>query len=158
MTRFSKKIEDMLSAISFAEEGEFEKAREILREDRKVLLALNEGAIDNKTLRYALNTCKRNNAHLDILLVSHSAATDSMLQQFFVELQGEGIRYRFVQKSGCLKEEIIRHTTANKEILFVVIESSDNLNIDCSGKNKQLSDAWQNLNRPLVVVMDRIPG
>lgn len=147
-----------MSAVSFAEEGEFEKAKEVLREDRRVLLALNKGVVDGKTLKYAANTCKRVDASLDILLVSQSGAMDSMLRQFLLDLQREGIRHRLVQKNGCLKEEIIKHTTANREILFVVIESSDNLDIDCTGKNKKLSESWQNLNRPLVVVMDGING
>lgn len=158
MSRFSKKIEELMSAISFAEEGEFEKAREILREDRRVLLALNERAIDSSTLKYATNTCKRVGANLDILMVSQSAQMDSTFEQFLFELTKEGIQYRLIQRSGCLKEEIINYTNGNKGVLFVVIESSDNLNIDRSGKNKKLSDAWQNLNRPLVVVMDRLPG
>ena len=41
-----KKMEDVLAAATFAEEGEAETARSLLREGRRVLLALKEGRID----------------------------------------------------------------------------------------------------------------
>lgn len=157
MNKFEKamrKIEKTMSAISFAEEGEFETARELIKEDRQVLLGIRHGEIEDRTLKYALNTCKRIGAGLDILFVSSPGATDPALERFISELQKESIKYRLVRKSGCLKQEIIEHTNARKEILFVVIESSDNLDTDCKGSHKRLSESWQNLKCPLVVVME----
>lgn len=156
MNRFSKKIEEMLSAISFAEEGEFQTAREILREDKRVLLALNETAIDNRTLVYALNAVKRVGAALDILLISQSSDMDPLIKKFIADLSNEGIEHRLIQKTGCLKEEVIDFSKKNNNILFVVVESSDSLNTDCKGKNRKYAETWRRLNRPLVVVMDGI--
>lgn len=151
----NKKIEDLLSAISFAEAGEFETAREILKENRRVLLALRSRHIDQKTLKYTINTCKRIGANLDILYVSLPAADDSILKQFLKELEGEGIQYVLVKKeSSCLRQEIIDYTNERKEIVFVVIESSDSLDDDHKIKGKGLSELWRNLNCPLVVVME----
>lgn len=147
------KIEDALSAVSFAEEGEFRTATEILKEQRRVLLAVRDGRLERRTLKYALNTCKRVNAELDILHVSRGAALPG-LEEFFSELNKEGITYRVIAKSGCLKQAIIEHTDSNREILFVVIESSDNLDVDCAGKEKRLSESWRNLKCPLVVVSE----
>ncbi len=158
MNRFSKKIEEMLSAISFAEEGEFQTAREILREDKRVLLALKETAIDNRTLVYALNAVKRVGAALDILLISQSSDMDQMIKKFIADLNNEGVEHRLIQKSGCLKDEIIDFTKRNNNILFVVVESSDSLDTDCKQKNRKFAETWRRLNRPLVVVMDGING
>lgn len=150
------KIERIMSAISFAEEGEFQTAREILREDKRVLLALNEAAIDSRTLVYALNAVKRVGAALDILLISQSSDIDPLIKKFIVDLSKEGIEHCLIQKSGCLKDEIIDFTKRNNNILFVVVESSDNLDIDCKQKSRKFAETWRRLNRPLVVVMDGI--
>jgi hypothetical protein len=70
MSDLRKKIEDMLSAITFAEAGEFETAREFMAVKKKVLLAIRLGLAGSKTLKYAVNTCKRINADLDIFVVA----------------------------------------------------------------------------------------
>lgn len=147
------KIEDALSAVSFAEEGEFETAKQILKEQRRVLLALRGSQIEAATLKYALNTCKRVNAELDILHVSASPLSPA-LGQFLTLLNKEGITHRMIAGSGCLKQAIIEYTKANTDILFVVIESSETLDVDCAGSEKRLSDTWKNLTCPLVVVSD----
>jgi arginyl-tRNA synthetase len=156
MRNLKQRIEDLMSAVSFAEEGEFETARELLREERRVLLAVKKGAMDRKTLRYAMNTCKRLNASLDLLYVSSSEGRDTDLAQFISELQAEGLDYRLVKKGGCLKQAIIDYTTSKKEILFAVTESTENLDADCRGSSRKLSDAWRNLECPLVVVAESV--
>ncbi len=74
LKKMMKNVEDALAAATFAEAGEAVTARSILKEGRKVLLALKEGRIDAMTLKYALNTAKRIDAHLDILYVTSPAA------------------------------------------------------------------------------------
>jgi hypothetical protein len=59
LKKMMKKMEDVLAATSFAEEGESDAARSILNEGRRVLLALKEGRIDVKTLKYAVNTSNK---------------------------------------------------------------------------------------------------
>jgi hypothetical protein len=146
------RIEDTLAAVSFAEEGEFETAKEILNQERRVLLALRDSRIDGKTLRYAMNTCKRVKAGLDILYVSSSELMDSILDRFQADLKDNDVPCRLIHKNGCLKQAIIDYTNAQKEVLFAVIESSDNLDVECSGKDRRLSESWKNLRCPLVVV------
>lgn len=154
MADLKKKVEDLMSAISFAEEGEFETAREMLKEERRVLLAIKEDHLDRKTFRYAINTCKRVGADLDILYVSSAGKSSPVLEQCLEDLKNEGIHFRVVQKNGCLKQQIIDYTNTKKEILFAVTESFENLDLDCKGKGKKLSEAWQRLRCPLVVVAD----
>lgn len=159
MSKFKKtlkKIEDAMLAATFAEEGEFETAREMLREERRVLLAVREGQLDNNTFRYAVNTCKRIRAHLDILYVSASTSLHPLFEQSLTELNKEGIDFRLIKKNGCLKQQIIDYTNSEKEIIFAVTNSSDNLNVECKGKGRRLSEAWRQLKCPLVVVGDNI--
>ena len=156
--KMMKSMESALAAASLAEEGETESARSILKEDRRVLLALKQGQIDAKTLKYALNTAKRIGAHLDILSVSatgRGAGTlDPLLEHFLSELRAEQIQYRLIPRTGCLKQQIIDYTNSEKEILFAVIESPHSLDTDCNNKDKALSELWRKLKCPLVVVMD----
>lgn len=162
LKKMMKNMESMLAAASFAEEGEIETARSILREDRRVLLGLKEGRIDARTLKYALNTSKRIDAHLDILYVTapgnSNNPVDSALAQFESELKTEGFLYRVILRSGCLKQQIIEYTNSEKDILFAVIESPHSLDVDCNKKDKTLSELWQKLKCPLVVVMDGAGG
>ena len=129
-----------------------------LARDRRVLLGLKEGQIDAKTLKYALNTAKRVGAHLHILYVAavkeRENTADPLLEQFEAELRMEGIPHRIVQRTGCLKQQIIDYTNSEKEILFAVIESPNSLDADCNKKDKALSELWRKLKCPLVVVMD----
>src|SRR5574340_87374 len=145
MADLKKKLEGLMSAISFAEEGEFDTAREMLKEDRRVLLAVKEGHLDRKTFKYAINTCKRVGADLDILYISHAEKISPALALCLEEVKKEGIRFSVVQKNGCLKQQIIDYTNTKKEVLFAVTESLETLDLDCAGKGKRLSDAWQSL-------------
>ncbi|MEW5768305.1 MAG: hypothetical protein AB1797_11925 [bacterium] len=77
-----------------------------------------------------------------------------MLNQFQTELKKEGIGCRLIQGSGCIKEEILNHTNRERDILFVVVESSDGLNINCKEADKIIAESWKDLKCPLVVVSD----
>ncbi len=155
LKKMMKKVEDVLAAASFAEEGEREIAQSLLREGRRVLLALKHGRIDAKTVKYAVNSSKRIGADLDILYVSSSEAhAEPGLRELESELSAEGVKYRLVRKSGCLKQAVIDYTNREKEILFAVVESPNSLDEDCNKQDTMLSELWQKLKCPLVVVMD----
>ncbi len=158
LKKMIKNMENVFAAASFAEDGEVKTAQSILREDRKVLVALKEGRIDTRTFKYALNTAKRIGADLDILYVTapgrEENVIDPLLAHFESELKTAGILYRMITRTGCLKQQIIDYTNSEKEILFAVIESPNSLDMDCNKKDKTLSELWQKLKCPLVVVMD----
>jgi hypothetical protein len=154
LKKMMETMENAMAAASFAEEGQFESARQVMKEERRVLLAVREHWIDRKTLKYALNTCRRVGADLDILYVSVSGAADPVLDGFLSDLRSGGILYRVIERTGCLKQAIIDYTNSRKEVLFVVIESSDNLDVDCSVRDRRLSESWNNLKCPLVVVSE----
>jgi hypothetical protein len=145
-----RKFEDIMTAASFAEEGEFKTAREVLKGERRVLLAMREGEVERKALTYALNTCKRIRAEMDILYLSTTDASENpMLKEFFSELQREDINYWLIQKIGRLREEIRNYTDSESNIDFVVVESPA---VDRWSREEGLSEVLKNLKCPLVVV------
>lgn len=155
LKKIMKKAEDMLAAVTFAEEGERETARSFLQEGRRVLLAVRQGRIDAKTVKYAVNSSQRIGAVLDVLYVaSGSGAADHSLPEIESELSNERIPYRVIKASGCLKQAIIDHTNREKDILFAVVESPAILDAHCNRKDTMLSELWRKLKCPLVVVMD----
>jgi hypothetical protein len=155
MKSLFKRMEDLFAAAAFAEAGEFETAREMLKEERRILFAVKNGQIDKKTLKYAINTCKRIGAGLDIMyLISDGSNIDSKLKDFQLELEKEGIEYRLMKRDGSLRHEIVDYTDSNKDVLFVVIESSDDMEPEHKGNKRKLSESWKNLKCPLVVVTD----
>lgn len=150
MKKLNKRFEDIMAASAFAEAGELETARQILRENRRVLLALRKEGVSKKTLLYAMNACRRVGTGLDILFISNDDEESEGLKEFVKSLEGEGIAFRLIKRRGCLKKEIIDYVKEKKNIDFVVIESTENLEREC--KEGTLSDAWSTLKCPLVVV------
>jgi hypothetical protein len=152
MKRLLKKLEDIYAAVAFAEAGEFDTAREIARGREKVLLTLTGRKSDRKSFKYALNICKRIGAEIEILYISKTHKIIGLLKEFQKALKKEGIGYKIVQRKGCIREAIINHTEGRSDIQFVVIESSDILDINCKRDSKELSREWERLRCPLVMV------
>lgn len=156
-----KNVENLLAAASFAEAGESEAARSFLKDGRRVLLALREGWVDLKTVRYALNLSQRVGARLDILYVSAPddgprSAADQHLRQLEAELKAAGAPYHLVYRTGGLRQATIDYTSQEKEILFAVVEPPIRLAADSSKKDTWLSELRQKLKCPLVVVMGEV--
>ena len=129
MSNLREKIEDMLSAITFAEAGEFKYARELMAgENKRVLLAIQSGLREGKIMRYAVSTCKRNNADLDILFVAPAGATDKAIRPLIKEAKREGVHCRIVRRKGRLTDAIISYTNSERNVLFVVVEALHSLN------------------------------
>ncbi|MEW6620865.1 MAG: universal stress protein [bacterium] len=152
MKRFFRKFETMMSAITFAQEGEFEIAKEMLKEDRRVLLAIREGKTDQKVLTYALNTCQRIGASLDILYVSSRDTVASSINDLYSHLKEAGINYNLVKKSGDFKQEVIDWTNLNQDVVFVVIGD----NLDFESKDKWLPESWNKIRCPMIVANEII--
>ena len=154
MGKFQKKFDDLMSAVTFAEAGEFDTAREFLNNRGKVLFATKESQPDRQALKYAMNICRRIGASLDILCISSKKGISPIIGKVIEDLTKEGIKCTLSKRIGCLRNQIIDYTNVNKGILFVVIESSENLDVDCSRTSEKMSDAWKSLKCPLVVVSE----
>ena len=156
MTALRKKIDAIMSAITFAEEGEFETAKSFMKTRQRVLLAVRNSRIDRKTCNYALSTCKRLGVGLDLLVVGDNEREGlaPLLKPFLDQLEIESISFTLTQKTGCLKQAILHYTEAGNDVLFVVIESQGTLDRNCAVKDTRLKDAWRRLKCPLVVVAE----
>ncbi len=146
------RFDDLMSAISFAEAGEHEKAKELLKGRDTVLLAVSERMVDRHVMKYALNLSKRIQAGIDILYLTKSETTNPMLEAFISEARQKEIDCSLVRKEGCMKKAILDYTGKKKEILFVIVGSTPELDVECKTGEKSLSEAWKRLKCPLVVV------
>ncbi len=146
------RFDDLMSAITFAEAGEHEKARELLKGRDTVLLAVSERVVDIHALKYALNLSKRIEACIDVLYMAKSDSQNPQMETFMSEARRAGVSCSIVRKEGCMKKAILDYTGKKKEILFVIIGSTPELDVECKAGEKALSEAWRKLKCPLVVV------
>ena len=146
------RFDDLMSAISFAESGEHEKAREFLRGRNTILLAVSDHFLDDNVLKYALNMCRRIGACIHILYLTKSGSRDAALKDFMSAAGRDGISCRLITTEGCMKKAILGYTSKRREISFVVVGSTPELDIECTSGEKTLTDAWKKLKCPLVVV------
>lgn len=147
-----KNFDDLMTAVTFAEAGEQEKAREFMKGKKTVLLAISDKAFDRSALKYALNISKRVDANLEILYVSEPETERTRLQDFMSEVKEVGFKFSVVVKEGCMKKTILDYTDKRKEILFVIVGSTPELDTGCRTGEKAMPDVWKKLKCPLVVV------
>ncbi len=153
MKNWMRKFEDVMAAAAYAEAGEFETAKETLKEERRVLLALSGATTDMNAFSYAINACKRIGAELEIMYDSGAKAS---LKQLRPELRKLGIDCSYVKQTGRLEEEIQNYTRNKSNILFVVLEVSEDFDMQSKKAGTDITDAWKNLKCPLVVVSKNV--
>jgi hypothetical protein len=141
-----------MSAVTFAQAGEQEEARRLMKGKDKVLVAVSDVSFDTSVFSYALNICKRTSTCLDILYLTKAELHMDEINAFMSKASPDGISCSVVKKDGCMKQAILDYTTKKKEILFVVVGTTPELDIECKTGEKSLSEAWKKLKCPLVVV------
>ena len=152
--KFWERVEDYMSAAAFAEAGEAETARSLVRPARTVLLAVTPHGADVRSAEYARGVCKRIEAGLEIILVPGGESQSRFLRDFKRELNNDGVPWRIETTTGCLKKRILEYTDGRRDIHFVVIESSDELDIECDDESGTVKRFLKRLKCPLVVVSE----
>jgi hypothetical protein len=148
-----KQFEKIMSAAAFAEAGEFETAKRMLYERKKVLLVLTGRETDMKAARYAVNTSKRIGAGIEVLYLAKNSEERSFLEESLKELKTKGIAYQVTECEKSLKGEIARFIEKEKDIEFVVIDS-DELGVHSAKDQKAALNEWERLRCPVVLVSE----
>ena len=149
MRGIMKQLENTLSASAFAEAGEYETARQLIKTDQRVLLVLTGTIGDAKSLKYAENFCERMKAKLEVIC---SAGMRDSLEVSLRSIREKGIEYTVAETDACLKQAIIDITLANQDIRYVVVNSFSDLEVGCSGDLNTKTDVRDMVRCPLVVV------
>jgi hypothetical protein len=149
MRGIMKQLENTLSASAFAEAGEYETARQLIKTDQRVLLVLTGTIGDAKSLKYAENFCERMKAKLEVIC---SAGMRDSIEVSLRSIREKGIEYTVAETDACLKQAIVDITLANKDIRYVVVNSFSDLEVGCSGDLNTKTDVRDMVRCPLVVV------
>jgi hypothetical protein len=149
MRGIMKQLENTLSASAFAEAGEYETARQLIKTDQRVLLVLTGTIGDAKSLKYAENFCERMKAKLEVIC---SAGMRDSIEASLRSIREKGIEYTLTVTAGCLKQAMVDITLANQDILYVVVNSFSDLEVGCSGDLNTKTDVRDMVRCPLVVV------
>ena len=152
--KFWERFDDYMSAATFAEAGEVEAARSCIRPRRTILLVLAPGGDDARSAAYARSVAARVGAGIEILHLPAGETQSQFLDAFKGELKSDDIPCRTVTTTGCLKKKILEHTSRRSDIDFVVVESSEELDIQCEEETRSLKDFIASLRIPLVVVSE----
>ncbi|MEW6326390.1 MAG: hypothetical protein AB1487_02155 [Thermodesulfobacteriota bacterium] len=176
------KIQDAMTAVAFAEAGEFEIAREIIGPEgpkhRKILLGMKGPRPSRDPLICAKNLCSRMEAALEILYIVNpdSAALHEwkasehkkemtrgflndalgLLNSHILELDMEEIISRvFLRMGGALEKEIPLYIDRHKGITLVVVEPLHGKGNNRPGVEEGLSGECNTRGCPLVVTTPR---
>ncbi len=148
----NERFDELMSAATFAEAGEHKEALRLMQGRDSVLLAVSDVYFDTNVFSYALNICKRTEACLAILYLTRTELHKDEIHEFMAKASHEDITCTVIKKDGCMKQAILDYTTKNKAILFVVVGTTPELDIECKTGEKSLSEAWKRLKCPLVLV------
>lgn len=164
LTAIFKKLEESMSAATFAEAGEFETARQFLTPGKnarkRVLLGTDKPEIDARTISYAMHLCQRLGGGLEIFHVLHlpEEETDSALNQkkeplasLNNTLQQKGIAYQPVRGAGCLADEVLRHVGNRRDLLCVVYDAMEAGGVTCRKAKENMLVRFQALHCPVVM-------
>lgn len=115
--------------------------------ERKVLLAVREGHVDQRLLASARGLCQRMEADLDVLVLASGEKIPAEVESFVRTLRDEGVAYTLTRKSGLRRRDIVQYANTHECIATVVIDSLEGWE---SVAADRASDPWAKLACPLV--------
>jgi hypothetical protein len=124
------------------------------RTDRKVLLAVREGHVDQRLLSSARALCQRMDAALDILVLCAGEALPREVDSFVRQLRDDGIAYTLARRPLLRRRDVVQYANTHECIATVVIDSLEGWE---SVAEDKASDPWKRLACPLVTTAPRGP-
>lgn len=115
--------------------------------ERKVLLAVREGHVDQRLLASARGLCQRMDAGLDILVLSTCEQLPAEVEAFVKTLRDEGATYTLTRTPLLRRRDIVQYANTHECIATVVIDSLEGWE---SVAEDRASDPWRKLACPLV--------
>lgn len=115
--------------------------------DRKVLLAVREGHVDQRLLASARGLSQRMSADLDILVLLTGEEMPVEVDAFVKTLRDEGVAYTLTVKPGLRRRDIVQYANTHECVTTVVIDSLEGWE---SVAEDRASDPWRKLACPLV--------
>lgn len=152
-----RSLQNAMTAAAFAEEGEFDTAREILKaqdnKKKRVLLSINDLEIQPKMLQYAYELSKRVGGQLEVLQI----LTPSMMGNIFEcihnpivkTMRDMGVSYKIITGLGSLEEDLFEYAREKRDILLLMLK-----NISYESKMVNFMKIMGQLNCPVVVYSD----
>lgn len=164
LTTMFKKLEEAMTAATFAEAGEFETARQFLTTSKnvrkRVLLGTDKPEIATRTISYALHLCQRLGGGLEIFHMLHLPENETAfglglekepLAALNNALQEKGVVYQPFNGLGCLADEVLRHAGTRRDILCVVFDVLEPDGTGCRKAKENMIAKFQALHCPVVM-------
>lgn len=159
----TKSVRDSMAAAAFAEEGEFETARQLMQQSdkaaKKVILSVDELEIKPKLIDYALDLCQRVGGQLEVFQILKPSmvekAAQSLLNPIVEKLTNMGIKYELAFGRGKLEDELIKHAEGRRNILFVLLKSFAKNGKQNNADNINVVRIMNKLKCPVVVFSDK---
>ncbi|MEW6533703.1 MAG: hypothetical protein AB1473_22935 [Thermodesulfobacteriota bacterium] len=173
---FSEKLQLDFAAVTFAEAGEFETARDIAatkNKARTVLLVIEGESPIKMSLNHALGLCKRMGAELDVLQVIQTpqdlsdpnelgrrmAEASSNIVRCLQDVQRHEIPFKVTLRLGNANDKLVDYVKQHKDVGIVVLDSPQAGSPDTRSRQwrRLVERLSQKLAVPLVTITDRNP-
>ncbi|MBF0271687.1 MAG: hypothetical protein HQL98_06470 [Magnetococcales bacterium] len=151
MMAHSATLERFLSATAFAEAGEFDTARELVREMRDILLVLRHGEPQTGVLVTASSMMERLDAGVEILLAAPPEGETQTLTRFLEDVARQGRSARLLHRPGLSWKAVLAHAGAVSGIVCILVESLEKWGLQSHPERRRPPPWSQRLPCPLVV-------
>lgn len=168
LSEILEKVENTMSAATYAEAGEFEMARQFFTPHKntrkRVLLGTDREEINPKTLNYAMRLCYCIGASLEIFHMIHAPAgcmdceagqMSRMLEAVKGDLGEKGIIYELVMGKECLAAEVLQYTDKRRDLLCIIFDAMGTGSSGCQRTKEVLLAKFHALHCPVVVYADQ---